>query len=255
MPYARTLRFTLAPLTCLVLACGGSSTNFDEPGTDTSTTDDTLGSDGTSSDTSGTDSTTSADSTNTDTTPIDAASCPGTVCGALCTDLKTDPKNCGTCGKEVCHNEACAGGAPVCAGGLRPCGGATGCLGCKNLNSDPANCGACGKACASTEVCMPGSGGAKCVTATTGSGCSGTLTRCPATGSPAGCVDLNKDITNCGACGKNCSPGEYCVTGVCTPYVSAPGCSSCPCVACKAPTDKCCRYTDGTVCSSKCIPG
>jgi hypothetical protein len=179
-----------------------------------------------------------------------AAVCPGTVCGT-CTDLKTDPLNCGACGTMVCHNEACNGGR-VCAAGLRPCGGAGGaCLGCKNLTSDPANCGACGTACTASQTCVGFPPQCKSAQST---GCSGGLTLCPGgAGAPGACVDTTADITNCGACGKNCSPGEYCVGSACTKYVPAPGCTACPCAACTAPTDKCCRYTDGTVCSSRCF--
>jgi hypothetical protein len=282
MTYLPRLRSLFAPLCAsIVLACGSSTSAFDTEDQDTGTSDDTStagdgsgtdgsgkdgsGTDGSGTDGSGTDGSgtdgSGTDSAGSDTLkpPTDASSCPGTVCGGVCTDTKTDPLNCGGCGKVVCHNEACRDGKPVCAPGLSPCGGAgSSCLGCKNLRTDPLNCGACGTACSTAvTLCMPsaGGGGSSCQVAATGCPTGTGLTRCPASGSPASCVNTSRDITNCGGCGVNCAPGEYCADGACTKYVSAPGCTTCPCAACVAPTDQCCRYTDGTVCSSKCISG
>jgi len=53
--------------------------------------------------------------------------------------------------------------------------------------------------------------GSSATTGSTGttSGCQGTICGC-------GCVDLNTDDQNCGACGNACATGETCSEGVCT---------------------------------------
>jgi hypothetical protein len=284
MNFLSRLRMTVAPLCALtILACGSTTDTFgvdedtgipgsdtsvatdgsgtDTSGTDTSGTDGAGGKDTSGTDAIGTDATGSdvigSDATGTDTAPppSDTSTCTGTVCGGVCTDTKTDPLNCGACGKVVCHNEACADGKRVCAPGTTACGGSGSCLGCKNLRSDPTNCGTCGKTCSIGSTCLPPPGGGASSCQIVAAGCPAGLTPCPSAAVPSACVNTTRDITNCGGCGVNCSPGEYCVDSACVKYVSAPGCTTCPCAACAAPTDKCCRYTDGTVCSSKCPAG
>ena len=66
-------------------------------------------------------------------------------CGTVCANLRTDAKNCGTCGTACAANEVCDLGrcAAGCSTGLTQCGQS-----CIETSSDPANCGACAKACA-----------------------------------------------------------------------------------------------------------
>ena len=179
--------------------------------------------------------------------PTEAGTCPGTLCGsapAVCTDLKTDPKNCGGCANEVCHLEVCRSGAPACSPGFKACG-TPGCLGCRDIKSDPMNCGDCGRSCKLDELCIDGS-------------CDGTidcpppLTACGAVGTPRGCYDLRRDPSACGACGASCRPGQLCSGGKCVRYASAPGCVSCPCAACGGETPQCCSYADAIVCAGAC---
>ena len=82
-------------------------------------------------------------------------------CGGVCTDLLTDPLNCGACG-VVCADSACAGGecgAPPgpCAPGFTDCGGS-----CVDLLTSNGNCGTCGTICELGETC---GGGGACVPA------------------------------------------------------------------------------------------
>ncbi len=241
----------------LITGCGSSTNTFDDSPTDGSVDEtsggDTSGGGGDTNggtDTIGTDTTTPPTDTTpppTDSTPppTDTASCPGTVCSGICTDTRTDAKNCGTCGTAVCHDEVCNGGKPACAPRFRACGAGTGCLGCVSP-TDPNNCGACGVKCTASQVCVPttsgpGAGGAKCVD---GSTCAAGMTNCSGS-----CTFTSVDISNCGACGKVCSPGQFCTGGVCTTYTPAPGCTTCPCVTCAVGTT-CCRYSDGVVCSA-----
>ncbi len=82
------------------------------------------------------------------------------LCNGTCTDITTDPGNCGGCagsGGAVCGSgQVCApndAGGGVCQ---TSCGTAVECNGaCVNLSSDPANCGACGNACAQGYGCHP----------------------------------------------------------------------------------------------------
>lgn len=75
---------------------------------------------------------------------------PYTDVGGTCTDLTSDPNNCGSPGNRCPRN--CAGG--VCVGGDCP-PGTTSCDGaCVDLRRDPGNCGDCGRSCRATQVCI-----------------------------------------------------------------------------------------------------
>jgi len=249
-----------------------SSSNFEVAGGSTDGGDDTTQSGGDTTpggDTGSSDTITSSDGSGGDATDdvpfadapidairLDAGACPGTTCpgsgsgASTCTDLESDPKNCGGCGKEVCLLEACSGGKSVCAEGLKPCSATAGCLGCKDVASDPLNCGTCGTKCGADQLCIGGS----CVTTVI---CPTGTTRCAADGTSgtlAGCADLHNDVANCGACGASCSPGQYCVESACVDYTSAPGCATCPCPLVCLGKAQCCSYEAENVCASKCPP-
>lgn len=74
----------------------------------------------------------------------------------VCSDPKTDPANCGSCGL------ACGGSLPLCSGGacVASCGSLTQCgNSCVNTASDIAHCGGCNKPCNGTcngGVCTQG---------------------------------------------------------------------------------------------------
>jgi hypothetical protein len=81
---------------------------------------------------------------------------PGAVdCGGTCSDLSSDPDNCGACGSvcpetvPYCLDGIC--GASPCAHPLTLCGGV-----CVNLYTDWFNCGACGHECIGYEFCANG---------------------------------------------------------------------------------------------------
>ena len=118
------------------------------------------------------------------------------ACGSYCSDLKSDPSNCGSCGNACrplgqyelafCVNGQCQ---YECSEGTSYCDGV-----CTSLNNDPLNCGACGRVCdQATPYC---SGGACWDDA-----CGG--------------ADLNWDSSNCGQCGNVCPWGTACAGGVC----------------------------------------
>ena len=91
--------------------------------------------------------------------------CTGTdqCCATGCSDVETDPKNCGRCGNPCAVGDACIAGAcvvqttcnggPACAPGLSCCPT----VGCVNENTDPNNCGGCGNACTAVDSCIDGS--------------------------------------------------------------------------------------------------
>ena len=126
-----------------------------------------------------------------------------------CSDLLTDPSNCGACGYR-CSDRAnattrcdVARCALTCDKGFADCDGslATGCE--SQLASDASNCGGCGNA------CLPG---AKCVAGScSGGGCTPPSRVCSGV-----CTDVMRDPANCGDCGKVCSAGLPCVAGSCS---------------------------------------
>jgi hypothetical protein len=124
---------------------------------------------------------------------------PGTVCvDATCVEP--------SCGGAIAH-ELCAT-ADEEVGACCPAG--SGGLACVDLLSDPANCGTCGWACPAGSPCVGGACGA-CGPSRRGAYCGdgGASSAC----CPAGCVDLDSDAANCGACGVRCDGG--CAGGAC----------------------------------------
>ena len=131
-------------------------------------------------------------------------------CNGSCTNVKTDPANCGMCGK------ACPAGA-MCTQGMCQCAAADGgasrtiCNGqCVDTKSDVGNCGTCGTACGADAGALQGSGTWTCTNGSCDISCSMPKSPCL----PLGCFDLQKDNTHCGSCGTNCS-GALCIAGMC----------------------------------------
>jgi Domain of unknown function (DUF4352) len=106
--------------------------------------------------------------------PLVTVTC--TVCAGACTDLTTDPKNCGTCGNAIDQAGTCENGKLVCPNGEAACGAT-----CTDTQTDSSNCGSCGKACGipgllpgnclggECTACMPGASG--CATTTSTESC------------------------------------------------------------------------------------
>ena len=119
-----------------------------------------------------------------------------------------------------------AGGQPACDEGMQWCsrdggseldprGGY-----CDNIMEDPQNCGGCFIACDAGLICdrgmcepppppppCPDAGPSACVP--DGGRCA-TWTLCPADGGALSCLDTLSDPANCGGCGVQCGPGDFC---------------------------------------------
>jgi hypothetical protein len=134
-----------------------------------------------------------------------------TICDEQCTNVLTDPYNCGGCDNlcpsdELCENGQCA---KIHCGGNTPtlCNAA-----CTNVLTDPKNCGGCSIACPKGEKCEDGT----CSGPPTGAGCNveGNENICGNT-----CTNWSTDPNNCGGCDNVCdqSVGENpCVGSKCS---------------------------------------
>jgi hypothetical protein len=132
-----------------------------------------------------------------------AGACGGDTspCAGRCVDTDTDPKNCGACGS-------------VCAAGLSCERGSCGCAEASQCGGDGADCRndrcrCSGDYCRDGETCAGTGQGARC-SCNGGDDCGGGDTCCA-----AGCVDLDDDPANCGACGATCDAGQNCRDGRC----------------------------------------
>jgi hypothetical protein len=141
------------------------------------------------------------------------------LCNNLtCSDLRSDPFNCGFCNNACGAGLSCDPDAGVGVDGgivgacICPLEGQTLIHGeCLTLSIDPDNCGAAGHACRLDQACFDG-----------GCGCfippqlaqilDGGNGECASDAGPT-CTDLLDDPDNCGACGRACNGG--CVLGAC----------------------------------------
>src|SRR5262249_27593308 len=113
-----------------------------------------------------------------------------TLCGTACVDTRSNPANCGACGRACPAATVCAAG--VCqttctVPGTTNCAGA-----CVDLTNNAANCAACGRACTDGQLCVAST--CACTQGTRPTLCN------------ARCVDVAADPNNCGACGTVCQP-------------------------------------------------
>ncbi|MEZ4296816.1 MAG: hypothetical protein R3B70_17755 [Polyangiaceae bacterium] len=145
--------------------------------------------------------------------------CDGQTANGCETSTATSVTNCGACGNvcnlansnEVCTSGACAIG--TCDAGFANCDNQTA-NGCEiNLNSSVANCGACGNACNLPNAGAACTGGS-CAVAS----CNAGFADCNAAPGDGCEINLNTNVTNCGACGNVCNlanAAEVCSNGGC----------------------------------------
>lgn len=124
-----------------------------------------------------------------------------TLCGSFCTNVQTDPSNCGKCTNNCGAKKFCSAGA--CKDSCEPptmlCNGL-----CIDFATDHDNCSKCGFACGSDQFCNKGVCQKQCQPGQTL--CGGT-----------DCSNLRSDPNHCGDCGTACdtSSGEACLDGLC----------------------------------------
>jgi hypothetical protein len=134
----------------------------------------------------------------------DGGSC--TMCGGTCADLKTDPANCGKCGKACPMGATCVQGSCQCPSGQSNCNNV-----CVDTKTDVANCGKCGAACGGDGGTIMGGGAWACVNGSCAIMCPQPKVECS-----GACVDTKTDNDNCGMCGNACvAMTEQCVEGQC----------------------------------------
>jgi hypothetical protein len=127
-----------------------------------------------------------------------------TMCTTGCTDITSDPSNCGGCGMS-CNGGTCAASTCSSTGGCG--GGETSCSGtCTDTSSDPDNCGTCGTQCPSATctggTCTSGGGN------DAGGGGSCAHSACTSGGAlQSGCDDSTDGIVTavCGVDSKCCT--------------------------------------------------
>jgi hypothetical protein len=149
------------------------------------------------------------------------ADCDGDPTNGCETNILTDLKNCGTCGKGCgmvanasasCTNGQCV--IAQCNQGFRDCDAmyADGCE--VNTVSDVGNCGACGNSCVTANAT------AACINSACAIGmCNQGFADCDKL-VVNGCeIDTAMDLANCGGCGKVCAVANgtpVCTMGACT---------------------------------------
>jgi cytochrome c peroxidase len=139
-----------------------------------------------------------------------------TPCGDACTDLASDPKNCGSCGTvcsiyQTCNAGHCISAMPATCTASDGNPGQVCANGCKDLVTDPANCGGCGNTCMTGSFCMGGM--CTAVPPPPPPMCPMPLTQCGMM-----CFDLSSDPMNCGTCGNVCPANKpTCTLGSCHP--------------------------------------
>ncbi len=174
--------------------------------------------------------------------------CPGIGGGGTaCTDILSDPRDCGTTcgaadGNNCANDEYCSGGACVCRPGYTDIAGQ-----CIDTLTNPLACGPVG---GPTTPCDPGD---RCEDGVCVADCSPGLAVCLGLGpvDSATCVDLNSDPRHCGECDNPCDENEVCAGGQCRNYRTTGDCTSCPCDRCGEVFDgdgSCCEHGTDPIC-------
>lgn len=161
-----------------------------------------------------------------DATVSDAAPADGsdgavlTSCDGGLVDLKSDPKNCGTCGNActydggapnvvaACKAATCGSGCDV---GWGDCNGQSG-DGCEAPTNLVAQCGACNHMCGAKNAnpqCVLANGAYACKL-----NCTAGTASCDGNDANGCEADVTSDPKNCGACGFDCGAAT-CVAGMC----------------------------------------
>jgi hypothetical protein len=142
---------------------------------------------------------------------------PLVACATGCADERHDPENCGGCGvtcagapnaAPVCLDRSCS---YACNSAYLDCDGSAA-DGCEvDGATDDANCGGCGVACGDVP-----NGTTRCAAGICAvSACSPGHADCDGAGANGCEASTVDDPLNCGACGNECGPTEFCNLGTC----------------------------------------
>lgn len=144
------------------------------------------------------------------------------VCDHVCLDVSQDNDHCGACDVACQSDERCVEG--VCVNTCndefqRVCDHV-----CVHVQEDSAHCGACGHACPEKQICVEGS----CVCPESDPLCDVELPTCTASQRLCGvtCVDVQTDVSHCGACDHACAESSICVSGTCVDCTDKTMCGS-----------------------------
>jgi hypothetical protein len=115
------------------------------------------------------------------------------LCKNGCSDLMTDPLNCGHCEKPCAAGQFCSSGQCVmaCAMDEARCGAS-----CVKLLTNPRHCGMCPTSCSGAEGCVQGA----CTCVAPNQVCDGA------------CISLNNNRDHCGSCNNKCN-GDFVCNG------------------------------------------
>lgn len=132
--------------------------------------------------------------------PDSGPRCTGALsyCGGECVDRRSDPFNCGVCGRACSAGEFCNEGSCTATCPLTVCG-----VLCVDLATSPVSCGRCDVTCGATAFCR----GGVCTDT-----CLAPLQHCGTE-----CVDPTVDPLNCGRCGFACAADSVCRASSCIP--------------------------------------
>jgi hypothetical protein len=140
------------------------------------------------------------------------------ACGDSCVNTQTDKDNCGKCGFVCPGSETCVAGECTCSGAPatnKYCDATVsssahdGDFACIAVTNNR-NCGACDNTCSDGATCQ------KIGNANTPADYRCTCPNQNQTFCPGeGCVNLNNDEENCGACGTECPPDATCTNRAC----------------------------------------
>jgi len=133
-----------------------------------------------------------------------------TACSGQCVDTQKDPRGCGDCNTKCVLGDICSAGQCQPGGDCRngQCGGVTYC---------DSSTGLCLPGCSDNSHCPRGE---YCDLGSHACACAPGSDRCGAS-----CVDLQRDVSNCGVCSRTCPPASSCLNAACTCQAALSDCS------------------------------
>jgi hypothetical protein len=187
-----------------------------------------------------------------------ANSCAGPTpdnCQTVCVNLQNDVQHCGSC-THPCNlpnaQARCAAGMCAiasCNQNFDDCNGNP-TDGCEASLSRPQTCGSCAVSCSGTMALCANVGGRFA--------CANSCVPPTPDNCQTACVDLQKDVQNCGRCGQPCmlpNAQALCVAGRCTVGSCNSGFHLCTQTQSCKPNDQCCDICGVTACAAgACIP-